>query len=156
MNLTWPCTISLHRRKARASEGTTIIAKHKFRASNSKKTLLNVSSNRSWHPPLLLALSQGPPIAPGTLSTATRSHRGVLLEPSWAFLKLYRSLLQELLLALCHPQTRNGEPAVAGYQPPACNHHPPAFQDLRKGSGGRWPKALNICIYTHTSTDICA
>ena len=47
-----------------------------------------------------------------------------------------------LLLAPHHQQTRSGELAAASQQPTACNYQPSVFQHLRKGSGGRRPKAL--------------
>ena len=43
---------------------------------------------------------------------------------------------------MCHQETKNGELAVASQQPPASSHQPAAFRNLRKGSGGRRPKAL--------------
>ena len=112
--------------------------KRKLRALDGPQTLKNVSSNRSWPPLLVLGPSQGPPIAPGALSKAPSSHRGTLLEPSQAILKRSRGLLL--------PCTINKQGA-ASQQPPAnnpqlANYQPSVFQHLKKGSGGRRPKAL--------------
>ena len=105
--------------------------KRKLRAPDGPQTLKNVSSNRSWPPLLVLGPSQGPPIAPKALSKAPPKPSRALPGPS-----------AKILLAPHHQQTRSGELAAASQQPTACNYQPSVFQHLRKGSGGRRPKAL--------------
>ena len=89
----------------------------------------------SWPPLPLPGHSWSPPVAPRTTSRSPRNHPRTLLEPS-------RGPLEALPGPSASLQTKSGERAVASQQPPASSHHPAVFRDLRKGSGGRWPKAL--------------
>ena len=159
---TWPWTISLHRRKARASEGPPDLRvpvfrglgrfrctgvqrerrrppnmlKRKLRAPDGPQTLKNVSSNRSWPPLLVLGPSQGPPIAPGALSKAPSSHRGTLLEPSQAHLKRFRGPL----LASCLP-CRINKQGTANQHSPAGNPQPAITSQRHSRIQGRGPAA---------------
>ena len=115
--------------------GPQSIGKRKLRASGGAQTLENVSSNRSCPPLPIPGPSQGPPMAPGAISRSSRRHPGALQNPPGALTRLPRGSPP----ASCMPC---GKPAITSQQQPACGHQPAVFRDIRKGSGGRRPKAL--------------